>query len=130
MIKRTFKAMGMLLIFGVSLGSLYLVNLFLMKPVSIDHFLGKELLIGFGDSPESMTYIGIFDQFNWITKHNSKLSISSPDDLQSDIKDAKKTLRTLKKYKDSSLSDNQKITKSIAIFDTENNLKQLEEFPY
>ena len=130
MIKRTFKAMGMLLIFGVSLGSLYLVNLFLMKPVSVDHFLGKEFLIGLADSPESMTYIGIFDQFNWITKHNSKLSISSPEDLQSDIKDAKKTLRTLNKYKDSSLSDNQKITKSIAIFDTENNLKQLEEFPY
>jgi len=39
MIKRTFKAIGMLLILGVSLGSLYLVNLFLMKPVSIDHFL-------------------------------------------------------------------------------------------
>ncbi|MDB2447686.1 DUF885 domain-containing protein [Gammaproteobacteria bacterium] len=130
MIKRTFKAMGMLLIFGVSLGSLYLVNLFLMKPVSIDHFLGKEFLIGLTDSPESMTYIGIFDQFNWITKHNSKLSISNPDDLQGDIKDAKKTLRILNKYKNSSLSDNQKITKSIAIFDTGNNLKQLEKFPY
>ena len=130
MIKRTFKAMGMLLIFGVSLGSLYLVNLFLMKPFSIDHFLGKEFLIGLTDSPESMTYIGIFDQFNWITKHNSKLSISNPDDLQGDIKDAKKTLRILNKYKESSLSDNQKITKSIAIFDTENSLKQLEKFPY
>ena len=130
MIKRTFKAMGMLLILGVSLGSLYLVNLFLMKPVSIDHFLGKEFLIGLTDSPESMTYIGIFDQFNWITKHNSKLSISNPDDLQGDIKDAKKTLRILNKYKNSSLSDNQKITKSIAIFDTGNNLKQLEKFPY
>mgnify|MGYP000011511256 FL=1 len=130
MIKRTFKAMGMLLIFGVSLGSLYLVNLFLMKPVSIDHYLGKEFLIGLTDSPESMTYIGIFDQFNWITKHNSKLSISNPDDLQGDIKDAKKTLRILNKYKNSSLSDNQKITKSIAIFDTGNNLKQLEKFPY
>ena len=50
--------------------------------------------------------------------------------FKADIKDAKKTLRILNKYKDSSLSDNQKITKSIAIFDTENNLKQLEEFPY
>ena len=104
MIKRTFKAIGMLLIFGVSLGSVYLVNLFFMKPVSIDHFLGKEFLIGLADSPESMTYIGIFDQFNWVTKHNSKLSISKPDDLQTDIKDAKKiTQDYLNKYKDSSL---------------------------
>ena len=130
MIKRTFKAIGMLLIFGVSLCSLYLVNLFFMKPVSIDHFLGKEFLIGLSDSPESMTYIGIFDQFNWITKHNSNLSIPNPDDLQADIRDARKTLKILNKYKDSSLSDNQKITKSIAVFDTENSLKQLEEFPY
>jgi len=82
MIKRTFKAIGMLLIFGVSLASLYVVNLFFMKPASIDHFLGKEFLTGLADSPESMTYIGIFDQFNWITKHNSNLSIPNPDDLQ------------------------------------------------
>ena len=130
MIKRTFKAIGMLLIFGVSLSSLYLINLFLMKPVSIDHFLGKEFLTGLADSPESMTYIGIFDRFNWVTEHNSKLSIPNPDDLKADIKDSRRTLKILNKYKDSSLSDNQKITKKIAIFDTENNLKQLEEFPY
>jgi len=99
MIKRTFKAIGMLLIFGVSLASLYIVNLFFMKPASIDHFLGKEFLIGLADSPESMTYIGIFDQFNWITKHNSNLSIPNPDDLQADIRDARKTLKMLNKYK-------------------------------
>ena len=109
MIKRTFKAIGMLLIFGVSLASLYIVNLFFMKPASIDHFLGKEFLTGLADSPESMTYIGIFDQFNWITKHNYNLSIPNPDDLQADIRDARKTLKILNKYKDSSLSDNQKI---------------------
>jgi uncharacterized protein (DUF885 family) len=130
MIKRFFKAIGLIAVFGVSLCSLYLANLFLMKPASIDHFLGKELLAGMADSPESLTYIGIFDQFNWITKHNSKLSIPNPEDLQADIKDVKKTLKILSKYKDSSLTDNQKITKSIAIFDTENNLRQLEEFPY
>ncbi|MGY8806906.1 MAG: DUF885 domain-containing protein, partial [Gammaproteobacteria bacterium] len=123
MIKRGFKAIGLVFIFGLSLSSLYLVNLFVMKPVSIDHFLNKELLTGLADSPEAMTYLGIFDQFNWFTKHNSKLSIPNPEDNQADIKDAKKTLKILNKYKDSSLSDNQKITKSIAIFDTENNLR-------
>ena len=130
MIKRGFKAIGLVFVFGLSLSSLYLVNLFFMKPVSIDHFLGKEFLTGLADSPESMTYVGIFDQFNWITKHNSKLSIPKPEDLEADIKDAKKTLKILKKYKDNSLTDNQKITKSIAVFDTENNLKQLQDFPY
>ena len=130
MIKRFFKAIGVIAIFSISLCSLYLANLFLMKPASIDHFLGKEFLTGLADSPESMTYIGIFDQFNWATQHNSKLSIPNPNDLQADIKDTKKTLKVLNKYKDSSLSKSQKITKSIAVFDTENNLKQLEEFPY
>ncbi|MDC3244632.1 DUF885 domain-containing protein [Gammaproteobacteria bacterium] len=101
-----------------------------MKPVSIDHYLGKQLLISLIDSPESMTYMGIFDRFNWVTSHNSKLSITKNEDLNQDIKDAKKSLAILSKYKDNSLSDNQKITKSIAVFDTENNLKQLEEFPY
>ena len=52
MIKRGFKAIGLVFIFGLSLSSLYLVNLFFMKPVSIDHFLNKELLTGLADSPE------------------------------------------------------------------------------
>ena len=95
MIKRGFKAIGLVLVFGLSLSSLYLVNLFVMKPVSIDHFLNKELLTGLADSPEAMTYLGIFDQFNWFTKHNSKLSIPNPEDNQTDIKDAKKTLKIL-----------------------------------
>ena len=98
MIKRGFKAIGLVLVFGLSLSSLYLVNLFVMKPVSIDHFLNKELLTGLADSPEAMTYLGIFDQFNWFTKHNSKLSIPNPEDNQADIKDAKKTLKILNKY--------------------------------
>ena len=44
-----------------------------MKPYSIDHFLGKELVFGLVDSPEAMTCIGIFDRFNWLTRHNSNL---------------------------------------------------------
>jgi len=130
MVKRFFKAIGLVVTFGISLGSLYLVNLFFMKPVSIDHYLGKELVIGLFDSPESMTYMGIFDKYNWITKHNSALSIPKHEDLDEGINDAKKSLSVLSKYKDSSLTNNQKITKKIAMFDIENGLKQSEEFPY
>ena len=42
----------LLIVLGVA--SLYLANLFLMKPVSIDHFLGKELALGLIDSPEAL----------------------------------------------------------------------------
>ena len=110
--------------------SLYLVNLFLMKPYSIDHYLAKELVIGLADSPEALTYIGIFDNFNWLTKHNSRLSIPTDEDMDNDIKKLEKAIKTLYKYKDSSLSDIQKNTKAIAIFDLENNLRELKEFPY
>ena len=87
MIKKILKGLGRLAALSVILTSLYLVNLFFMKPYSIDHYLGKELVFGLMDSPEAMTYIGVFDRFNWLTKHNSKLSIPQEDDIEKDILD-------------------------------------------
>ena len=130
MIKKILKGLGRLAALSVILTSLYLVNLFSMKPYSIDHYLGKELVFGLMDSPEAMTYIGVFDRFNWLTKHNSKLSIPQEDDIEKNIVDLEKSIKTLYKYDDSKLSDNQRITKKIAIFDLENSLKELKEFPY
>lgn len=130
MIKRFLKAVSLVFVFGLSVGSLYLVNLFFMKPVSIDHFLGKELILGLVDSPEAMTYMGIFDGLNWLTKHNSRLSIPQEDDLKDEIEDLKKIIGILSKYNENNLIKNQKITKSIAMFDFENQLKKVQEFPY
>lgn len=130
MIKRIFKAFGVLFFIGISLVSLYLVNLFYMKPASIDHYLAKEITIDLLDSPETMTYMGIFDGLNRLTRHNAMLSIPKDGDLKEDIVRTKKRLKILNKYKDKSLNGSQKITKKIAIFDTENQLKQLELFPY
>lgn len=89
MLKRFFKAVGLIAIFSISLCSLYLVNLFLMKPISIDHYLGKNFLVGLVDSPEAMTYSGLFDGINWLTKHNSKISIPEVGDLEEGIKSSK-----------------------------------------
>ena len=130
MLKRFFKAVGLIVVFGISVCSLYIANLFLMKHLSIDHYLGKNLIVGLVDSPEAMTYLGLFDGINWLTKHNSRLSIPEVDDLEEDIKDSKKSLKMLNKYSDKSLTSNQKITKSIALFDIENGLKEMEKFPY
>ena len=130
MIKKILKYVGRIFILIVGISSLYLVNLFLMKPVSIDHFLGKELVVGLVESPEALTYIGIFDRFDWITKHNSRLSIPRDDDIEEGIRELEKSIKTLYKYKDSRLTDIQKSTKKIAIFDYENNLKELKQFPY
>jgi len=130
MIKKILKYSLRFLAIVIGVISLYLVNLFLMKPVSIDHYLGKELILDLVDSPEALTYIGIFDRYNWITKHNSRLSIPEEDDLENDIKEIEKGIKTLYKYKDSGLSDIQRNTKEIAIFDWENNLEKLKKYPY
>ena len=123
MVRRIFKALGVLTFFGISLVSLYLVNLFYMKPASIDHYLAKEVITDLVDSPEAMTYMGVFDGLNWLTNHNSKLSIPKSDDLKKDIQNARKRLNILNKYNDESLNSGQRITKKIAIFDTENNIQ-------
>ena len=130
MIKKILKLTARLLVIVVALFSIYLANLFLMKPYSIDHYLGKELVLGLVDSPEALTYVGILDRFNWLTKHNSRLSIPEENDLEEGIKELEKGIKTLYKYRDSSLTDVQKVTKKIAIFDLENSLKELKEFPY
>ena len=59
MIKKILKYSLRFLAIVIGVISLYLVNLFLMKPVSIDHYLGKELILGLVDSPEALTYIAV-----------------------------------------------------------------------
>ena len=61
---KTLKYIGYTILLGLAIVSLYMINLFAMKPYSIDHYLAKELTMGLLDSPEFMTYIGIFDKYN------------------------------------------------------------------
>ncbi len=53
---------------------LYIGNLFSDRPMLLNHFLAKELLTQLFESPEVMTSVGLFDDFNWLTQHNDKLS--------------------------------------------------------
>jgi len=130
MIKKILKHTGRLIAVTLAIASLYLINLFFMKPVSIDHYLGKELILDLTGSPEELTYVGVLDRFNWITNHNSKLSIPQDNDIENGVKQTEKIIKTLYKYDDSRLSNIQKNTKKIAIFDYENQLKELKDFPY
>ena len=128
--KKLFKgflySFGLLLIVGV----FYLGNLLLFKPFSLDHYLAKELILEMVDSPESLTYLGVVDKFNWLTNHQSKISITGLSDMEEDLIDAKKLKTRLLSYKDESLSEQQKITKKIAVFDVSNFIKETEEFPF
>ena len=128
--KITIRYIGYLLFLGLMIISLYFMNLFSKRPLSIDHYLAKELIIGVLDSPEYMTYLGIFDGYGKILGHNKSLSIDSLEETELDYMDNLETLATLKRYDFNDLSDIQKITHKIAIFDTENDIKEFEEFRY
>ena len=128
--KITIRYIGYLLFLGLMITSLYFMNLFSKRPLSIDHYLAKELIIGVLDSPEYMTYLGIFDGYGKILGHNKSLSIDSLEESELDYIDNLETLATLKRYNFNDLSDTQKITHKIAIFDTENDIKEFEEFRY
>ena len=128
--KKLFKYLGYIVLTSFSVISLYFANLFLMKPFSLDHYLAKELIMGLLESPEFMTYIGIFDPYNSILKHNQKLSIDTLEDGQADHEKTLKRLEMLKKYDSNNLSDVQKITQKIAIFDTENNINTFQNFRF
>ena len=77
-----------------------------------------------------MTYLGIFDNYGQVLGHNKKLSINSLEDSESNYRDSLDTLATLKRYDINDLTENQKITHKIAVFDTENDIKEFEEFRY
>ena len=95
MIKKILKHTRNLLLVTLGVGSLYLINLFFMKPFSIDHFLAKELILDLTSSPEELTYVGVLDDYNWLTNHNSKLSIPKETDIDDGIKAVSYTHLTL-----------------------------------
>ena len=128
--KKLFKYFGYAILGGLVVSSLYMVNLFIMRPYSIDHFLAKELVMDMVDSPEMMTYLGIFDNYNVILKHNQKLSVASLEDDDQDHADKIKRLKILNTYNSKKLSEIQKITKKIAIFDVENDIHEFENFRF
>ena len=128
--RKFFKWVGYSIAVALALGMLYLGNLFLMKPLSLDHYLGKEVVLEFLDSPEALTYMGIVDRFNWITGHQSKISITGLEDLEEDLIEAKEVKSMLLAFNDTSLTKQQKITKKIAVFDLSNTIEEAEKFPY
>ena len=101
-----------------------------MKPISLDHFLNKEISLELIRSPEYMTYVGVFDRFNFILRHNEKLTIPTNSYYKKNHENKLKRLSLLKKYKQKNLTSSQKITQKIAIFDTENDIFQFEKFRY
>ena len=117
---------GIICLFGV----IYLTNLFYMKPFSIDHYLAKNLIIDFSDTPEGLTYLGIVDRFNWATGHLSKLSITDLEEISTDLMKAKERKAMIESYDSLKLSKDQQVTQRIALFSLENTIQEEELFPF
>ena len=124
------KFLGYGILSCIAVASLYLANLFLMKPYSIDHYLAKELTLSLLEAPEFMTYIGVFDPFNSVLKHNQKLSIDTLEDAENDFQKTLQHLEMIKKYDSENLTEIQKVTQKIAIFDTENSIDRFQNFRF
>ena len=126
-IRRNLLSVLLVLLF---VAGLYLVNLFWMRPWSLDHYLAKELVLDAMDSPESLTYLGLVDGMNWLTNHQSELSIDTPEKLDQDLVELRRHRLLLDSFDNEFLSQAQQITKKIAIFEAENYAELLERFPY
>ena len=107
------KYLGYGILSCVAVASLYLANLFLMKPYSMDHYLAKELTLSLLEAPEFMTYISVFDPFNAVLKHNQKLSIDTLEDAENDFQKTLQHLKMIKKYNSENLTEIQKVTQKI-----------------
>jgi len=128
--KKFMKYCGYLSVSLLAVGFLYLMNLFSTKPYSLDHFLAKELIVSMTESPEYMTYLGLFDNFDFVTKHNQKLSIPSAQQSKENYENNVKKLKIIKGFDINTLEQDQRITQKIALFDTQNDIERYERFKY
>ena len=128
--KKILLSSGILLTVIFISSCLYLMNLYSQKPVSIDHYLAKDLVKKITDSPEYMTNLGVFDNFGFIFKHNERLSVQTSGKRNKDYKHNLNRLKILQNFDKSKLSKSQKITQKIAIFDTQNDIEAYERFKY
>ena len=118
-------------LFGLILvACLYIGNLFSDRPLSLNHFLEKELLTQLFESPEVMTSVGLFDDFNWLTQHNDKLSLGSEEEALSRHAATLKRRDVLATFEETSLSPDEQITLAIAKFDVNNTIDSFEQFRY
>ena len=128
--KKLMKYCGYLSVSLLVVGCLYLMNLFSTKPYSLDHFLAKELIVSMTESPEYMTYLGLLDNFDFVTKHNQKLSIPSAEQSKENYENNVKKLKIIEGFDINTLEQDQRITQKIALFDTQNDIERYERFKY
>ena len=118
-----------IIIIFITLFCIYVLKLIFFKPFSFNHFLARQFIVNTLDSPESLTYIGLFEKYGY-RSYNGKLSDYSLEKDIKDLKKLKKEYKILNSYQDEDLSFNELTSKKIAQFQMKNEIEQRTKYPY
>ena len=118
-----------IIIIFITLFSIYLLKLIFFKPFSFNHFLARQFIVNTLDSPETLTYIGLFEKYGY-RSYNGKLSDYSLEKDIKDLKKLKKEYKILNSYQDKDLSFDELTSKKIAQFQMKNEIEQRTKYPY
>ena len=118
-----------IIIIFITLFCIYVLKLIFFKPFSFNHFLARQFIVNTLDSPESLTYIGLFEKYGY-RSYNGKLSDYSLEKDIKDLKKLKKEYKILNSYQDENLSFDELTSKKIAQFQMKNEIEQRTKYPY
>lgn len=111
--KKILKIGGSLLAVVLVAGSLFLAHSWYFKPVNINLFFGRTMMLILLESPEMLTFLHVLEPLG-IKGHNAKLddeSLAAGDRFFAQMKEAQQVLMT---YRDEDLSDADLMSKRIA----------------
>jgi uncharacterized protein (DUF885 family) len=106
MLKKTFKAFGVLIAILLLAGAVFVVNVTMFRPFSLNLFYEKVFVTFLLDNPELLTQIGIAEQFGY-RKHNAHLNDESEAKSDRDFALWRGYLADLKAYDPASQSVDQ-----------------------
>jgi uncharacterized protein (DUF885 family) len=109
MLKKSLKALGALLAVVLLVATIFIGNLTMFRPFSLNLFYEKIFVIFLLDNPELLTQIGIAEQFGY-RKHNAHLNDESEAKADRDFARWRGYLADLKAYDPASQSTSQRLS--------------------
>ncbi len=95
--KTFFKSVGALFVVALLLASALAVNLIWFRPLSLNLFYEKIFIQSLLDNPESLTSVGVAEQFGY-RSHNAHLDDVSPAKTERDLVTWRQNLEDLRAY--------------------------------
>jgi uncharacterized protein (DUF885 family) len=115
MLKTTIKWLGLVVLLGVIVVSGFALHIWYGKPIYINHFFDRFALKMALNSPETLTSLHFLEQIG-INGHNAHLDDASPESTVALFEYLNDELKTLQSYQDESLTEEERMSKKIAIY--------------